>query len=155
MLAAGALAGCKDDQAEFSPGAGDPRITGTWQLLERRFIKDSTYTVRVDSLNTPRDTSFYALKRYTPINAQTLTFSADGKLAASGAEMTYYYPIRYFRVDSTSLDGLGVTLFINTNRANIPFRQNIAFRQDTLVILPRCAEGQCDEGYYLKLLRVR
>ena len=146
---------CKDNQGEFLPGPADPRIAGSWQLLERRFIKDSTYSVRVDTITTTRDTSFYTVNRYTPINRQTLTFSPDGRLSASGSEMTYYYPIKYFRVDSTSLDGLLVTFFISTNRASVPFREKVEFRKDTLVLLPRFVEGVVDEGYYLKFLRAR
>ena len=152
---AGLLTACRDTGSDFSPGAGDPRITGTWQLYERRFLRDSSYTVRVDTVNVIRDTTYYSLKRYSSLSPQTLAFGTDGQLTANGSDMTYYYPIRRFRLDSTTVDGLVVNLFINTNRANVPFRQKVEFRRDTLVLLPRFVEGQLDEGYYLKLLRVR
>lgn len=149
------LAGCKDTYQNFSPGTADPRIVGKWQLVERRFQKDSSFTVRVDTINSRRDTSFMTTKQYPLPSAQTLTFGPDGKLSAGGSEMTYYYPINYFRVDST-YDGLGVTLFISTNRANVPFRQGLRFRRDTLVLLPNCIRrDQCDSTTYLKFIRLR
>ena len=150
LAIAGFAVGCKDMNQGFSPGAGDPRIVGTWRLYERRFPKDSTYSVRRDTIVTIRDTSYYVTKWYPGTPLQTLTFSSDGNLSANGSEMTYYYPIRYFRVDSTAQDSLGVNLYITTNRANVPFRQRVAFMRDTLVLRQRC-EQPC----YLKLLRVR
>ena len=155
LAVAGWLVNCKGTDSTFSPGPGDARVTGTWQLVERRFLRDSTYSVRIDTLNTTRDTTYYALRRYPANQPQTLTFGADGSLNASGSEMTYYYPIRYFRVDSTADNGLGMNLFISTNRANVAFRQTIEFRRDTLVVLPRCVLRECDSGYYLKFVRAR
>ena len=150
LIVSGFFTGCQDPNQNFSPGAGDPRIVGTWRLYERRFPNDSTYSIRRDSTAIIRDTSYYVAKRYPVSPPQTLTFGSDGKLSASGSEMTYYYPIRYFRVDSTFQDSLGVSLFINTNRANVPFRQRVVFVRDTLVLRQRCSEP-C----YLKFLRVR
>lgn len=150
LVVAGFFAGCKDPNQGFSPGAGDPRIVGTWRLYERRFPKDSTYSIRQDTTTIIRDTAYYVTKRYPVTPPQTLTFDSDGKLSANGTEMTYYYPIHYFRVDSTFQDRLGVSLYISTNRANIPFRQQVAFVRDTLVLSQRC-EKPC----YLKFLRVR
>lgn len=152
LVTTGLLVGCKDANQGFLPGAGDPRIVGTWQLYERRFPKDSTYSVRQDTTVIIRDTSYYTTKRYPVTPPQTLTFGSDGNLSASGSEMTYYYPIRYFRVDSTLRDSLGLALnlYITTNRANIPFRQQVEFSRDTLVLRQRC-EQPC----YLKFLRAR
>lgn len=150
LAIAGFSIGCKDANQGFSPGAGDPRIVGTWRLYERRFPKDSTYSVRRDTVTTIRDTAYYVTKRYPVIPPQTITFGSDGNLSAAGTEMTYYYPIRYFRVDSTAQDSLGVNLYITTNRANIPSRQGVKFLRDTLVLSQRCSD-KC----YLKLLRVR
>lgn len=167
LLCIGLLTDCNDSKYAFSPGAGDPRITGTWQLYERQFPKDSTlYTknysyqvvvvdkrnVRVvrDSTLTSRDTSFYARRRYRANPAQTLSFGTDGTLTASGDEMTYYTSTKHFRVDSTQQDGLGVSLYVNTNGANQYFRQGVSFQRDTLLLKPKC-EGNC----YLKLYRVR
>lgn len=141
---------CKDANQGFSPGSGDPRIVGTWRLYERRFPKDSTYSVRRDTIVTTRDTSYYVTKRYPATPPQTLTFQPDGSLSASGTEMTYYYPIRHFRVESTLQDSLGVNLYISTNHATLPLRQQVAFLADTLVLKQRC-----DQPCYLKLLRVR
>lgn len=149
LVLIGIILGCKDTGLTFSPGAGDPRMVGTWRLVERRFPRDSSYSVKVDTITIRRDTSFYATKRYPATPTQTLIFGSDGSLNASGSEMTYYYPVKYFRVDST-YEGLGVNLFISTNRANVPFRQNLEFRRDTLLLLPRC-EQPC----YLKLVRVK
>ena len=164
---AGVLIECKDTNSEFSPGTGDPRITGTWQLYERRYPKDSTYSIRIkrdsaeirrdtsrvklDSIYVRRDTSFYTTKRYARTSPQTLTFDADGKLSGNGTEMTYYYPTKYYRVDKTYPDSLFIDFFISTNRANVPVRQGLEFRQDTLVLKPRCDDPPC----YSKLLRVR
>jgi hypothetical protein len=145
LIAAGFIIGCKDTNQSFSPGVGDPCIVGMWRLVERRFPKDSTYSVRRDTITTVRDTSYYVTKRYPVTPPQTLTFGSDGNLSASGSEMTYYYPIRYFRVDSTV-----VTLYINTNHANVPFRQRVFFRNDTLQL-----SQSCDQPCYLKFLRVR
>jgi hypothetical protein len=141
---------CKDANQNFSPGPGDPRIVGTWRLYERRFPKDSIYTVRRDTITSTRDTSYYVTKRYSAIPPQTLTFQSDGSLSASGTEMTYYYPIRHFRVDSTFQDSLGVNLYINTNQANVSLRQRIVFLNDTLVLKQRC-----DQPCYLKLVQMR
>jgi hypothetical protein len=140
---------CKDAKQVFLPGPGDPRIVGTWRLYERRFPKDSTYSVRRDTILTTRDTSYYVTKRYLAIPPQTLTFQSDGGLSASGTEMTYYYPIRHFRLDSTFQDSLGVNLYINTNQANVTLRQRVVFLDDTLVLKQRC-----DQPCYLKLVRV-
>lgn len=163
----GLLSNCKDTYQDFSPGAGDPRLVGTWQLAERRFPKDSTIsTINInydiiivgkqqikiarDSTVTTRDTSFYATRFYSNALRQTLSFSADGKLTAEGSEMSYYNPIKFYRVDSTYQEGLGVNLYINTNRANQYFRQGVAFEGEMLVLKPKC-EGNC----YLKFSRVR
>ncbi|WP_338874186.1 hypothetical protein WBJ53_01005 [Spirosoma sp. SC4-14] len=163
----GFLADCQDAYKDFSPGAGDPRIVGTWQLIERRYPADSMlYTLNInystvivgqrevkvirDTTISSRDTSFYATRVYAPTIPQTLSFEADGKLTATGDQMTYYNPIKYYKVDSTYQDGLGVNLYISTNRANQYFRQGVAFGRDTLLLQPRC-EDNC----YLKLVRVR
>ncbi|MBD2703623.1 hypothetical protein IC229_23465 [Spirosoma sp. BT702] len=183
------LASCKETAPVFSPGESDPRITGTWQLIERRFSKDSTYsfqtintitrspadtTVKViggsgttvkwdtvvtngvttytrrDTLYVRRDTSYYTTRRYPTSQPQTLTFDASGQLSASGPEMTYYNPIKYYRIDKTFPDSLSIDFFIYTNRANVPFRQGLAFRKDTLVLQP-----QCEQRCYSKFIRVR
>ncbi|GAB4001891.1 hypothetical protein GCM10028807_59170 [Spirosoma daeguense] len=181
------LGACKENGPAFSPGESDARITGTWQLVERRYQKDSTYSfqtisiinrtptdttvttiggtsVKWDTLITPngptyfrrdtlyvrRDTSFYTTRRY-PINQpQTLTFDATGLLSGSGPEMSYYFPIKYYRIDKTYPDSLSVDFFITTNSANVPSRQGLSFRKDTLVLLPRC-----DQPCYSKFIRAR
>lgn len=156
LVLTGFLTCCKNTSAEFSPGASDPRIRGVWHLYERRFIKDSVYSVKIDTVVTTRDTSFYSLKRYSSTNPQSLSFGDDGKLTAVGNEMTYYKSIQYFRVDSTPLYRLAINLFVSTNGANVPFREGLEFRQDTLVLKPQYIEGlPWNEGYYLKLVRVR
>ena len=175
---------CKEPAPTYPTGMGDARITGTWQLVERRFQKDSAFSVlsttpvsrrdsvtivtsagqtikkdtvitRIDTIFIRRDTSFYTTRRYPTTSGQTLTFGTNGLLTASGSEMTYYYPIKAFRVDSlenadTGIATLGVSLFLTTNRAIVSFRQGVAFSRDTLTLLPRC-EQPC----YLKLVRVR
>ena len=178
------LLACKEAASTYPTGAGDARITGTWQLVERRFQKDSAFSVlstvsvslrdsvtsvtstgqiikrdttiyRTDTIFVRRDTSFYTTRRYPSTPPQTLTFGTDGLLSASGADMTYYYPIKAFRVDSlenidTGLATLGVSLFLTTNRATVSFRQGVSFGRDTLKLLPRC-EQEC----FLKFVRVR
>lgn len=142
---------CKDPSMSFSTGAADARIAGSWRLIERRFPKDSIISYVINDTTTlRRDTSFYVTRRYPATPLQTLTFNTDGTLSASGSEMSYYYPIRHFSIDATYPDSLSLRLYINTNQANIFFRQPIAFRQDTLLITPNC-EGYC----FLKFLRVR
>lgn len=170
LAVTGFIIGCKETNQAFTPGAGDSRIVGTWQLHERRFPKDSTYrvpaystrpdtiitnqdtlyTTRPDTIYVTRDTSFYITRHYPALQPQTLTFDSDGNLSTNGSEMTYYTPIRQFRVDSTLDEGLGVNLFINTNGANVSFRQRVSFVRDTLILSQRC-----DQPCYLKLLRVR
>lgn len=165
------LLACKEPAPTYPTGPGDARITGTWQLVARRFQKDSSFSVlditrtplrdsvtiitRLDTIFVRRDTSFYTTKRYLANLPQTLTFGSDGLLTASGSEMTYYYPIKAFRVDSledvtTGNAFLGVSLFLTTNRATVSFRQGVRFGRDTLTLLPRC-EQEC----YLKFIRVR
>jgi hypothetical protein len=142
---------CKDPSMSFSTGAADTRIAGSWRLIERRFPKDSIISYVINDTTTlRRDTSFYVTRRYPATPLQTLTFNTDGTLSANGSEMTYYYPIRHFSIDATYPDSLSLRLYINTNQANVVFRQPIAFRQDTLLIRPVC-EDYC----YLKFLRVR
>lgn len=154
LALAGYVIACNQAETTFSPGPADARIAGTWRLYERRFPKDSLYRVRIDTLVQTRDTLFFTVRRYPASSMQTLTFGSDGKLSASGSEMTYYYPIQYFRLDSTFY-GLALNLFITTNRSTQAFRQTIRFRRDTLLVLPQCSQGLCDEGYYLKFLRMR
>ena len=149
-MTASLFVGCKDANQVFSPGAGDSRLVGTWRLHERRFPRDSTYSIRQDTTIIIRDTSYYVTRRYPATPPQTITFGSDGNLSASGSDMTYYYPIRYFRIDSTYKDSLGVNLYITTNRANVPFRQQVKFSLDTLTLSQRC-----DQPCYLKFLRVR
>lgn len=180
LLLAGILIRCQDKTAEFAPGASDPRIIGTWRLMERLYQSDSAY-YRIDSVFVKggykvdsaivngvykKDSIFVkdryvkdsiritktidVTRKYPATSPQTITFSSDGKLSVNGSEMTYYAPIRYFRVDSTSQDSLGINLYITTNRATVPFRQGVAFRADTLLLLPRC-ERYC----YSMFLRTR
>lgn len=183
LLLASLLIDCKDNSSAFSPGAGDSRIAGTWRLVERRFPIDSVYLridsffvkggLRIDSMlvngQYKRDTtitkdryqtdsirtskSIDTTRRYAATSPQLLMFGADGKLSASGTEMSYYYPFRFFRVDSADVDGvrtLGIDLFITTNGATVPSRQGVAFQGDTLLFLPRC-ERPC----YSKFVRVQ
>ncbi|GAB3708857.1 hypothetical protein GCM10027592_44500 [Spirosoma flavus] len=187
LFIAALLASCKETAPVFSPGESDARITGTWQLVERRFSKDSTYSfqtintitrppndttvtviggtkvkwdtivtggvttyTRKDTLYVQRDTSFYTTRRYPVSQPQTVTFDANGQLSASGPEMTYYNPIKYYRIDKTFPDSLSIDFFIYTNRANVPFRQGLAFRKDTLVLSPLC-EQPC----FSKFVRIR
>lgn len=169
LLLACLLIECKDKTASFNPGPGDTRITGTWQLAERYFLKDSVKSVltvnlvtRRDTISTVvgnqivkrdtlitqndtvfirRDTSFYTIQRYPTRPPQTLTFGSDGSLSASGTEMTYYNPIKYFRVDTTYPDSLSINFFINTNGATVPFKQRLVVQQDMLMLLTNCNQA--------------
>lgn len=180
LLLASLLIECKDTATSFSPGPGDSRITGTWQLVERYFLKDSVNSVLTEVLVprdtsilvtvggqpivkdtvimvkgivfVKRDTSFYTTKQYTPTPAQTLTFSTDGQLSPSGSEMTYYAPIKYYRVDATYPDSLFINFFINTNRTTIAFRQRMLVQQDMLMLLTNCNQTQ---PCYSKFVRVK
>ena len=136
LLLASLLIDCKDNSPGFSPGSADPRIVGTWRLVERRFPVDSVYlridsffvkgSTKIDSMlvngqyrrdtiitkdrfvkDTVRATkSIDTTRRYAATPPQLITFAADGKLSANGTEMTYYYPFGFFRVDSAGLDGV-------------------------------------------------
>lgn len=166
FLLAGLLPACTSRSTEFSPGPSDTRLTGTWQLYERRFSKDSTYTFRIkrdslsivqdtsriksDSIYIRRDTTFYTTRRYPVAIPQTLSFDTDGKLTYAGTEMTYYAPYPHYRINKTYPDSLLIDLVINTNGANVAVRQGLEFRRDTLVLKPRC-----DQPCYTKLLRTR
>ncbi|MCX6213650.1 hypothetical protein [Spirosoma sp.] len=180
LLLACLLIDCKNNAASFSPGPGDPRLTGTWQLVERYFSKDSTKSIltvnlnvrhdtiqvtvggqtvrkdttitKLDTIFVRRDTSFYTTKRYPAVPPQTLTFGADGQLASSGTEMTYYRSIKYFRVDTTYPDSLFVNFFISTNGANTPFQQRFVVQQDMLMLLSNCNQAQ---PCYSKFVRVK
>jgi hypothetical protein len=180
LLLASLLIECKDTTASFSPGPGDPRITGTWQLVERYFSKDSTKSVLtivpvsrhdtilvtvgnqvvkrdtlipgIDTVFVRRDTSFYSTQRYPATPPQTLTFGTDGKLTASGSQMTYYNPIRYFRVDNTYPDSLFINFFINTNQATVAFQQRLLVQQDVLMLLSNCNQAT---PCYSKFMRVQ
>lgn len=179
LILAALLIECKESN-DFSPGAADSRIAGTWRLAER------LYPVNVDSLlidsvlvtgqykldstlvngqyvkDTVRIKDYYQkdtikitrsvdrLGTYSSRLPQTLTFSADGKLSASGDSMSYYFPIKYFRVDTTYPDSLFLNLYITTNRANVSFQQGLKFKTDTLLLLPRCGR-LC----YSKFVRVK
>lgn len=178
LLLACLLIECKDTATSFSPGPGDSRVTGTWRLIERYYFKDSTKSVLtlnqvtrhdtvsvgnppvkkdsitngIDTVFVRRDTSFYTTKQYATIPAQTLTFGTDGQLTPSGSEMTYYAPIKYYRVDTTYPDSLFVNFFINTNRATIPFKQRLVVQQDMLMLLTNCNQTlPC----YSKFVRVK
>ncbi|GAB4026185.1 hypothetical protein GCM10028773_54410 [Spirosoma koreense] len=161
------LLACKTT-TDFSPGTAEPRITGTWRLYERRFPKDSSFTIRIkrdslaivqdtslvksDSIYVRRDTSYISVKKYSSLPSQTLTFDADGKLAYVGTEMTYYAPYKYYRIDKTYPDSLFINLVIQTNGASVSVRQGLEFRRDTLLLKPNCNDVlPC----YSKLLRVR
>lgn len=178
LLLSSLLIDCKDTATRFAPGPGDSRITGTWQLVERYYLKDSTKSVLtinqvtrhdsvlvgnppvkkdsvingVDTIFVRRDTSFYTTKRYPAVPAQTLTFGTDGQLTPSGSEMTYYTSIKYYRVDTTYPDSLFVNFFINTNGATISSRQRLVIQQDVLTLLTNCNQTlPC----YSKFVRVK
>ena len=174
------LLACKEADTGFSPGAGDTRITGTWRLVERLFqvnvnttaydsvfvkgyykidstlvngqyIKDSVFVKNHDVRDVIQITkSFDVISRYPSSRPQTLTFNTDGKLSADGDSMSYYFPIKYYRVDTTYPDSLGINFYIYTNRANVYFQQGLRFKGDTLLFLPRC-ERPC----YSKFVRAR
>ena len=166
LLLAGLFPACTNKKADLPPGPTDARLTGTWQLYERRFSKDSTYTIRIkrdslaiaqdtsriksDSIYLRRDTTFYTTRRYPSAVPQTISLDTDGKLTHAGTEMTYYAPYQHYRLDKTYPDSLLIDLIIYTNGANIAVRQGLEFRQDTLVLKPRC-----DQPCYSKLLRLR
>lgn len=179
LLLASLLIQCKDTTSSFSPGTADERITGTWQLVERRFQKDSLQLIDKDTTVVVRDTSSVLIngvlvKRDTLISTrqvtrttrnltidtilrfpttppQTLTFNTDGKLSATGSQMTYYSPIKYFRIDKTRPDSLLVDFFISTNGATVPFRQGLSIQQDVLMLKPNCGGVPC----YSKFTRVK
>lgn len=144
------LAACSNVFDLPSPGAGDARLTGTWRLYEQSYLRDSTY--RTDSTFT-RDTTYRFVRRYNAVPPQTLTFGADGSVRASGTAMTYYFPVRYYRVDSSFLCNAyysNVHFYILTNRSFSGPQQRLTIRGDTLLL-----NAQCDSVTYLKLLRVR
>lgn len=168
---------CTNPNANLSPGPGDPRVIGTWQLVERHYPKDSVKTVltinritrrdsivvtvggkpvkkdtlitRVDTLFVRRDTSFYKTQYYPATPAQTLRFESDGKLGATGSEMSYYRAYPYYRVDRTYPDSLLIDLLIRTNGATSAVRQGLTLRSDSLIINHRC-----DYPCYSKFRRV-
>lgn len=179
LLLASLLIQCKDTTSSFSPGTADERITGTWQLVERRFQKDSLQIIDKDTTVIVQDTSSVLIngvlvkrdtlittrqvtrttrnltidttQRYPATSQQTLTFNTDGKLTAAGSQMTYYSPIRYFRIDKTYPDSLLVDFFISTNGATVPFRQGLSIQQDVLMLKPNCGDFRC----YSKFVRVK
>ncbi|SOD97127.1 hypothetical protein [Spirosoma fluviale] len=180
LLLACLLIDCKDKTANFSPGPGDPRITGTWRLVERYFSKDSiksiltvnlnvrhdtilvtvggqtvwkdTTITKLDTIFVRRDTSFYKTQLYPAVPPQTLTFGADGQVSSNGNEMTYYRSIKNFRVDATYPDSLFVNFFISTNGATIPVPQRLVVQQDMLMLLSNCNQLQ---PCYSKFVRVK
>lgn len=181
LLLASLLICCKDTTSGFSPGTADERITGTWQLVERRFQKDSLQIIDKDTTVIVRDTSSVLISgvlvkrdtlittrqvtrttrnltidttlRYTASSQQTLSFDTDGKLTARGSQMTYYNPIKYFRIDKTYPDSLFIDFFISTNGATVPFRQGLSIQQDMLMLKPNC--GDPEHPCYSKFVRVK
>lgn len=147
LVLAGGLSSCNPLSA-VSTGPADGRVAGTWRLVERRFLKDSVYTVKVDSITQTRDTSYLTSKRYPATPAQTVTFNSDGTLAANGSEMSYYFPMQSFRVDATYPDSLFMNFYITSNRATTFSRQPLRFRNDTLLLVPSVEA-------YSKFLKVR
>ena len=178
LFLASLLINCKDTTSGFSPGAGDPRITGTWRLVERRFQKDSVQIIdrdttiirrdtgtiyrdgkpiKFDTLNkskttyrTSRNLTIDTTQQYSASPPQTITFDTDGKLSVNGSQMTYYTATKYYRVDATYPDSLFLNLFINTNRANVALKQGLKIQGDILTLLPFC-ERPC----YSKFARVK
>lgn len=110
------LVACKEKDVPL--GVGDTRITGTWQLYQRTIGPDTNRIV-------------------TPISAmppQTLTFTADGRVAAAGSVTSYYRDVRYYRVDSAAT-GLEIRLIANVQE--LPGEpQGLRVRRDTLTLLP-------------------
>ncbi len=177
LFLASLLIDCKDTTSGFSPGAGDPRITGTWRLVERRFQKDSVQIIDRDTVITRRDTGtiyrdgkaikFDTLNKskttyrttrnltidttlyYSATPPQTITFNSDGQLSVDGSQMTYYTATKYYRVDATYPDSLFLKLYINTNRANVAFQQGLKIQGDMLTLLPFC------DPCYSKFIRVK
>jgi hypothetical protein len=147
LLWAGSLIGCNPLPA-VSTGPADTRVAGTWRLLERRFLKDSVYSVKIDTITQTRDTSFLTVRRYPAVPAQTITFNSDGTLTASGSEMSYYFPMQAFRVDATYPDSLFMNFYITSNRATTFSRQPLRFHSDTMLLVP-------SNEAYSRFLRVR
>lgn len=109
--------GCKEK--EMALGVGSSRIAGTWRLYQRSFGPDTNRVV-------------------TPIAsapAQTLTFSADGRVTSVGEATSYYRDVKYYRVDSTTTMGLIVRLIANVQE--LPGEpQGLRVGRDTLVLVP-------------------
>jgi len=147
LLSLGMLLGCNSPEA-ISTGPTDGRVAGTWRLVERRYLKDSLYTVKIDTIVQTRDTSYLTVRRYAATPAQTLTFASDGTLSASGSEMSYYFPMHSFRVDTSYPDSLFMNFYITSNRATTFSRQQLRFRNDTMLFVP-------SNEAYSKFLKVR
>ncbi len=147
LLLLSSLTGCNPLPA-VSTGPADTRVAGTWRLIERQFRKDSLYSVKIDTITQTRDTSFLTVRRYPATPAQTITFNSDGTLTASGSEMSYYFPMQAFRVDTSYPDSLFMNFYITSNRATTFSRQPLRFRNDTMLLVP-------SNEAYSRFLRVR
>lgn len=147
LLSLGMLLSCNSPET-ISTGPADGRVAGTWRLVERRYLKDSLYTVKIDTIVQTRDTSYLTVRRYAATPAQTLTFASDGTLSASGSEMSYYFPMHSFRVDTSYPDSLFMNFYITSNRATTFSRQQLRFRNDTMLFVP-------SNEAYSKFLKVR
>lgn len=108
---------CKEKEVDL--GVGSTRVAGTWRLYQRAFGPDTNRVV-------------------TPIAAapaQTLTFSADGRVTSAGEATSYYRNVKYYRLDSTTTTGLVIRLIANVQE--LPGEpQGLRIGRDTLVLIP-------------------
>ncbi|HEV7350918.1 hypothetical protein [Telluribacter sp.] len=118
LLAALCVTACTRPDPQL--GRADPRVVGTWRLVERRIPRDSLILVRSIPATPP----------------QTITFTNEGTLMTQGDELEYYNSSRFYRIDTTVLGEQQMGFVIN-NLSPV-FYQRLRFRGDTLVLFPSC-----------------
>lgn len=120
---------CQPDEVTYGEGA--PLLIGTWRLIERADVRDTTYTI----------------KSVPPVPEQTITFTDGGGVSTQGKEMEYYRAAKFYRLENSQPAPV-VRFYINEQHAN--FSQPVSVRGDTLELLPPC-ERRC----YLRFIRSR
>lgn len=145
-------AGWSSCTKEESLGVGYPPLVGTWKLVQKSVLKDSSYVVK-DSVYVPKDSSYVVkdsiiiledliyIKIIKNPDLHTLTFASDGAVSSVGEETSYYRSSKYYQVDSVRFVGQRVGFIVGSVYA--AFYQGLSLKNDSLRLSP-CPDQLCD-----------